>query len=232
VNAPREPEPLRVYVADARAFDAAQIDALVTPEDRERLARLGRPRRRAEYLAGRALLRFALERSTGRSARSHRLTVRPGGKPECVGGPAISVSHSGALVACATACGGEIGIDVQRRLEGRSTAALAHRHYRAAEIDWLRAAPAGAFYMLWALKEAYLKALGCSLFGGLDRLECRVVPPRIDARADAPAHLALYSVGDAFVGIAITGCTPPRIRIESAPAVSPPIRLIATGASV
>jgi 4'-phosphopantetheinyl transferase len=192
---------------------------------------LGRPRRRAEYLAGRALLRFALERSTGRSARSLRVTVRPDGKPECAGGPAISVSHSGALVACATAPGGEIGIDVQQPVEGRSTDALARRHYRAAEIDWLRSAPDGAFYMLWALKEAYLKALGCGVFGGLDRLECRVVPPRIDARADVPAHLALYSAGDAFVGIAVTGCAAPRIRIESAPAAAPPIRLIATGES-
>ena len=48
--------------------------------------------------------------------------------------------------------------------------------------------------MLWVLKEAYLKFLGCGLAGGLDLLECRVEPPLIEMRAAATAHLAVYSV--------------------------------------
>jgi 4'-phosphopantetheinyl transferase len=223
-------EPLRIYLADARALGADRIGGLVTEADREPLARLTHPRRRAEYLAGRALLRFALERATRRAAGSHRVIVRPDGKPECAGGPAISVSHSGVLVACATAPAGEIGVDVQQYHVRRSTEALARAHYCPAEIDWLRAAPPGAFYMLWTLKEAYLKALGCGLSGGLDRLECRIVPPRIDARADMPVHLALYSAGDAFLGVAITGCDAPLIEIERASAAAPPLRFIATTA--
>src|SRR5699024_606437 len=50
-----------LYYADTRSAPAAAIDGLVTDEDRARLSPAARPLRRAQYLAGRALLRFALE---------------------------------------------------------------------------------------------------------------------------------------------------------------------------
>ena len=50
--------------------------------------------------------------------------------------------------------------------------------------------------MLWVLKEAYLKALGSGLAGGLSSLECRIEPPAVVARtADGAAvpQLALLA---------------------------------------
>ena len=42
--------------------------------------------------------------------------------------------------------------------------------------------------MLWVLKEAYLKALGSGLAGGLSSLECRIEPPAVVAHtADGAA---------------------------------------------
>jgi phosphopantetheinyl transferase len=194
---------VRVVWADARTIDDAAIDALITDEDRQRLATLVTPRRRREYLLGRALLRRSLERHTRRAARSHRLGATPTGKLVCSDGPAVSLSHDEGLVICAISDAGDVGVDVQSPSRRRHTAEIAGLHFSAAERAWLERAPnADAFYWLWVLKEAYLKRLGTGLAGGLDRLECRVDPPRIVATAPTEAALALYSLGGAFVGIA------------------------------
>lgn len=227
---------LRAYLANVRDIGADDIAALVTDDDRLRLDARAHARRRVQYLAGRALLRFALECETGGPGRSHRLTTRPSGKLECAGGPAISLAHSAHWVACAIATDADVGIDVELPDPRRHTAEIASLHFSAAERDWLRSAPSDAFYHLWVLKEAYLKCLGRGLAGGLDRLECRIDSPTIEMHAATPASLALYSLGDAFVGIAAIGGAPREIRVERwspwcAPTAAPPIRFIAATAS-
>ena len=148
-------------------------------------------------------MRLGLQRFTGRPAKSQPLRTGPTGKPECVGGPAVSVSHSGHLVACAIAPTGQIGVDIELPLRRRRTDEIASQYFSPRESDWLRGQPCDRFYMLWVLKEAYLKATGLGFAGGLDALECRVDPPNIASRAaDAGAEpaLALYGVGAAFLG--------------------------------
>jgi 4'-phosphopantetheinyl transferase len=233
-NARVERNAIGLFYADARDVSAAAIDQWVTDEDRERLTAAARQLRRTQYLTGRALLRFALERWTGLPAASHRLRVREGGKPECMNGPAISVSHDRSSVACAITASGEIGVDVQHVESRRRTIDIARRYFSQAENAWLENARPDAFYMLWVLKEAYLKALGTGIAGGLDALECRVEPPMIDAKTAVPASLALYSVDGAYLGIAVLGCRVEESRIECwqpfRTSVSPPPRLIATSA--
>ena len=190
--------------ADARTVDDAAIEALATDEDRQRLAAFATPKRRREYMLGRALLRCALARHTGRPARSHRLETTATGKPFCVDGPALGLSHDGALVVCALSTIGEVGVDVQSPSPHRHTAEIAAHDFSAEERAWVeRASSVHAFYWLWVLKEAYLKQVGIGLAGKLDRLRCRIDPPVIDATAPTRASLALYSLGDAFVGLAI-----------------------------
>ena len=224
-----------LYYADTRSAPAAAIDRLVTDEDRERLSPAARPLRRAQYLAGRALLRFALERWTGLPAAAHRLRVREGGKLECLDGPAISVSHDGACIAVAVASHGEIGIDLQRAEPRRHTAEISRRHFSEAENAWLDDAGPEAFYELWVLKEAYLKARGTGLAGGLDSLECHIEPPVIEAKCDVPAALALYTLGDAYLGVAALERASTEIRAEcwqpGSAFAPPPPRLVATTAS-
>jgi len=196
---------LRLYYAAAWAATAEAAAAFVAAEDVASLSPAMHPRRRAEHLAGRALLRFALQDWTGRPARSHRLRVAPTGKPECIDGPALSVAHSGELIVCALASQGRIGVDVEFPARGRSIDAIAARHFSAEESAWVAVQPPERFHMLWVLKEAYLKALGLGLAGGLGTLTCRIAPPSIDAAvtnsADVPA-LALYAASGAFVAIA------------------------------
>jgi phosphopantetheinyl transferase len=136
------------------------------------------------------------------------------GKPECIDGPAISISHSGDLVACAISPAGCVGIDVQFPVPQRRTEAIARQYFTLDESAWLRGQHSDRFYMLWVLKEAYLKAVGVGLAGGLDALECRIDPPEIEATAADAVSVALYSVGPAFLAIATTGYRFSEVRVQ------------------
>ncbi len=186
------------------------VAAFVTPEDRQRITPAMAPRRRAEYLAGRALLRHAIAEHTGREAASLRIEVSATGKPECLDGPQISVSHSGATLVCALA-DVAVGVDVETA-PPRDIQGIAERYFTPAEVHWVAAHPAQRFCMLWVLKEAYLKALGVGLAGGLDSLECRITPPVIVARTvngSSLPQLKLLGREGSFVGIATLGSAGP-----------------------
>jgi 4'-phosphopantetheinyl transferase len=216
---------VHLYYADGRALTEEIAARLVTADDRRRLDAAMQPRRRTEYLSGRALLRHALERVTGRAAASFRIRVRPDGKPECVEGPAVSLSHSGDLAICAVTERGAVGIDVETRRPRTELGAIAERYFTPAEARWIAADPDVRFRMLWVLKEAYLKALGSGLAGGLAALECRIEPPAIVARVadggEAP-QLGLWSGQGCYVGLAVTDSQRLMVSVERfAPAAAP-----------
>jgi 4'-phosphopantetheinyl transferase len=218
--------------ADIGSFDESAHAGLIAAEDLAALGASTLPRRRAEHLAGRALLRFALERRTGRPALAHRLRMGANGKPECADGPPFSVSHSGKLVVCALAPRGRIGVDVELPRRPRDVRSIAARYFSAEESRWVGAEPR-RFFMLWVLKEAYLKALGVGLSGGLDALRCSIERTRIDAVArdgERPA-LALYEVADGFLALAALGCELGEVAAEQWSSGTPrsaPLRLVAS----
>jgi 4'-phosphopantetheinyl transferase len=205
---------VHIYYADAGALPEELAATLVTAEDRQRLDAQVHARRRTEYLMGRALLRYALERVTGRAAASFRIRGRPDGKPECEGGPPISLSHSGELAICAVAQCGAIGIDVETRRPRSELRAVAQRYFTAAEARWIEADPDARFRMLWVLKEAYLKALGSGLAGGLAALECRIEPPVIVATVTPAPRLTLWSGRGCYVGLAVVGSPPLAVAVQ------------------
>jgi len=228
--APRQA--IDLLYTDAAAFDERAHADLIAAEDLASLSPSTLPRRRAEHLAGRALLRLALERKTGRPAVAHQLRAGPNGKPECVDGPPFSVSHSGRLVVCALAPRGRIGVDVELPRRQRDVGSIAARYFSPDESRWVGTEPR-RFFMLWVLKEAYLKALGVGLSGGLDTLRCGIEGTRIDAVAlggETPA-LALYELADGFLALAGLGCELGEVAAErwspGAPPRSAPLRLVA-----
>ncbi len=195
------PSTLITY-ARVRDLEPAEMAPFSAAELR-RLTEIGTPRRRQQYLCGRSLLRHTLERWTGQPAGSHQLTTTEEGKPICVDGPAVSITHSGDLVACAVTGSGEIGIDLEIPDRRRKTSDIARSYFSGEEANWLETQPEDRFYMLWVLKEAHLKATGRGL-SGLDRLRCKVQPPRIEASStdDSLEGLGLYAMGDTFLALA------------------------------
>jgi 4'-phosphopantetheinyl transferase len=210
---------VHLHYADRRTLSTDAVAALVTAEDRQRVGVAMHPRRSAEYLAGRALLRRALALYTGKQAASFRLETSGDGKPSCVDGPAVSVSHSGDFIVCALADVQAVGVDVETGTP-RQLGPVAERYFTPAEARWVAADPEPRFRMLWVLKEAYLKCSGLGLAGGLSSLECDIEPPAIVARlaaGTAAPQLALLQSRGCHLGVAAIAAAPLEIVVHHTP---------------
>lgn len=161
----------------------------LTPSERTFAAGLERPRRRADWLAGRLAAKLATRRALEDAVGLSRLSVsyRPGGRPAATrdGDPLpgiwLAISHSGGVGLAAASSGSRpIGVDLERAtgwIEELSEYALS-----GAERARLPAT-AGEKEVLahWTLKEAALKALGLGL---------RVHPRRLEVEGDCSAAAA------------------------------------------
>lgn len=174
--------------------------------DSERQREFGSPARSRQFRCGRALLRLLLQEVTGEPAQNHDIQAQDGGKPVCVNGPAISLTHTNDVVACAVASHGLVGIDAETAGERHDVGRIADRFFSDREKTWLAGQSPDGFFMLWVIKEAFVKAHGQSIFGGLEKLRCIVNPPRIEASATEGdfRSLSLYRKADTFLALATT----------------------------
>lgn len=126
------------------------------------------PARRAQFLAGRWLLRELLARCHGGVPQDWQLTAPEQGPPT-VEAPAINtalhlaLSHSADLIACAVA-DMPVGVDLELPKRQRDLAALAAMCCDAREQAQLQRVDAAQrealFYAFWTAKEAWLKRHG------------------------------------------------------------------------
>ena len=180
--------------------------SLLSDAERLKIEDISGRQRRNVYFCGRALLRLLLQTVTGLTANWHTILTTDTGKPVCENGPGVSISHSKGVIACAAAVDGDVGVDVEFTDLGRDTGRLATEYFSPTENEWLSAQPQNRFYMLWVLKEAWLKAVGTGIAGGIGHLQCRINPPCIDVRLDHPIHcrLNLFEMSGAYIGLAAT----------------------------
>lgn len=154
----------------------AFINHWTCDEDSEYACRRRRAGDRKRSLAGRALLRFLLSNFFDRPADSWTFLLTAEGKPylSVQSGedrPGISISHSSAIVAAAMTLNGDIGIDVERRKNTRSMAAIARFAFGPREIEEAISS-VDAFYHIWTLREALAKASGVGLLGAANGKDC------------------------------------------------------------
>jgi 4'-phosphopantetheinyl transferase len=153
------------YLDATTAASDRLIGEFATLDDHADAARHHLPRRRRQSLAARALLRavLALE-GTGSPASPWHLLRSPQGYPNVAttgnARRSVSLAHSGAIVACAIAARGTIGVDVERIDAERPVAALARAAFGPTEIAEVEREGAMAFYRIWTLREALAKASG------------------------------------------------------------------------
>ncbi len=178
--------------------------ALLSADEALRAGQAKAEPRRLQLLCGRVLLRETLQRFTKTRASDHEIVVDERGKPHCKNGPALSIAHSGPFIVCAVSDSETIGVDIELSDRPRNSARIARHYFSAAEAAWLKTQNEDRFYMLWVLKEAWLKASGRGLSGGLDKLQCRVAPPLIEADTNEsePVNLHLFSIDNALLALA------------------------------
>jgi 4'-phosphopantetheinyl transferase len=186
---------------------------------------------RAAYIAAHALLRHTLSRGASIAPSEWRFRTSEGGKPELDAAMAppglhFSLSHTRGLAACAAGSVRALGIDAEAWCEP-APIELADHYFAPEEARFVTdLAPEerpSAFYRLWTLKEAYLKATGRGLAAALDSFAFSLEPTRlalVESGSAAAWQFAEFRPGLSH-SVALAVHSPAPIRIDAA-AVSPP----------
>ncbi len=148
-------------------------DTLLDDDERQRLAQFRRAQAADEFLLGRALLRATLGELLGRDPRRLAIERDADGKPQLRDGDGwrFNLSHGAGHVALALSRDGRVGIDIDSGARRNDIDGIAQRFFRPDEAAWLLSLPPAQrrekFFLLWTVKEAAVKALGCGIAGAL-----------------------------------------------------------------
>lgn len=210
---------------------AREFAALLSPDERERLAGYRSAHARHRFLLSRALLRIVLGQLTGRPPQSLRFARLPSGKPLLVDDPDLhfSLSHSGDWIALATSEHQPVGIDIEHPRRHRNIMRIAHRYFHPDECALLEAPPQSEtlrqFYRMWTLKEAFFKARGTGLAEGLGRINFArferdhrpLIDPELEGEIPWQFYYAENPQGDSHdFYLAVAGLDPDLDRLELA----------------
>jgi 4'-phosphopantetheinyl transferase len=155
---------------------------LLSDEEKRRCAAFHFDKHRTEYVISHAMLRLVLSEYAPVRPEEWQFLIGQWGKPE-IGGPALdtplcfNLSHADGFAVCVAGRVRQLGVDVEKMTRKASHEELAKRFFAAAEYEYLRNLPPGlqreAFFRIWTLKEAYIKAEGKGLAIPLDSFHFR-----------------------------------------------------------
>jgi 4'-phosphopantetheinyl transferase len=152
---------------------------VLSAAEQDRAQRFRFEKDRQLYVAAHAALRVLLASYEGIDTDQLDFVFGARGKP-AIAQPAASriqfnLSHSHELALLAITRDRAVGIDVEHVRENFSFQEVARRFFTAREAAVLSMLPEAlqgtAFYRCWTSKEAFLKAKGTGLSGGLDEVE-------------------------------------------------------------
>jgi 4'-phosphopantetheinyl transferase len=178
---------------------AGPIRALLDAAESRRAEAFLDPARSWQFVAGRAMLRQLLSGYLGVEPAAVQLETAAGGKPRLAGAHAgsglqFNLSHSRGVVVVAVGVGRRVGVDVEFCRPDLDVERLARRFFSPAELEQLLGLPASqrpaAFYAGWTRKEAYLKARGDGVAGGLRHFAVALRPGLAPALLACPGGLA------------------------------------------
>ncbi len=143
--------------------------ALLSAEERAKAERFAFAHDRDCYVAAHALTRATLSAFFARAPQDWTFVRGAHGKPRVdshdgSGRLCFNLSHTRGCVAVAVALDRDVGVDVERIAPDRADEEVARQLFAAAEFaalcDEPKAGRAEAFFDVWTLKEAYIKAVG------------------------------------------------------------------------
>lgn len=161
---------------DAPPGALAEDEATLSPAELERASRFASGRDKDRFVVARARLRRVLGDLLGCRPAAVELSQADGGKPSVVGSSLrFSASRSAGVALFAASWTMEIGIDLERMVEGREVERIAARFFTPGERQAIAALPGGqrlrAAFECWSCKEAYVKGTGNGLSAELASLE-------------------------------------------------------------
>lgn len=219
------------------AAHSPALAALLTDSEREQAASLKLEKVRLQYSASRACLRHILSLYTGLPPADLTFTTNACGKPALADapGPAFNLTHSGGLGLIAVFAGTTVGVDIEHSRRKDKLAGIAARVFSQSELaTWQALTPAaqpGAFYRLWTIKEAVLKAAGCGFSvspAEMDTGACITPPPGLERlTVSLPGHgsweVTAFSAADGYpAAVAVPRGTPPTLAFFTFENETPP----------
>lgn len=198
---PEEAQLWCFFYEDAWAADAsiaAAYDALITPEERQRVQAFRFEKHQRQCLAARALLRTVLSHHAPVAPADWRFGTGRNGKP-FIASPAehqtlhFNLAHTQDLVVCAVSRGhARLGVDVEALGRGASAAEIANSHFSPDENTLLKRVPAEhhhhAFIRLWTLKESFIKATGDGLSTPLNQFGFEIDAAPVQGPGSVPVQ--------------------------------------------
>jgi len=223
---------------EAEHVDGSVVDAwlgLLPPEELERYHRFLATAVRHRFLRARALVRTSLSEYCGVPPADWRFLADHRGRPQ-IDSPSpfsefhFNLSHTEGLVVCVVAGQSKVGVDVEWLKRRGRLLDLAERFFESEASAEIRSAPPerrrSLFLAHWTLKEAYLKATGLGLSGGMARPRFSLRDSTIEFAADScfeedPGAWSFVLAGptpEHLLALAIRGAEPgtPVVRYRSA----------------
>lgn len=187
------------------------IEVLATtlsPDESDRAHRFHFEKDRNRFIAARGILRSLLGTYLNLPPSQLQFTYSDRGKPSLSvptpGNLSFNLSHSKGLALYAVTLTSPIGIDVEYLRPMSDVLQLAKRFFSHSEYEVIsRLSPPErhrAFFTAWTAKEAYLKAIGSGLSGGLEKVEVSIDSGEvlkllsIDGDASLADLWSLYSI--------------------------------------
>ena len=200
---------------EAEPLSFAAAEALLSDDERARGRSFVTAPLRHRFVAGRARLRSLLGEHLGRDPRALAFAQNAFGKPRLTDHPSVhfSLSHSGDRAMLAVSDQREIGIDIER-VRPLDHLDLARRYFHPNEVAAIEGVKAPdeqllAFFRIWTLKEAVVKAIGKGLSIPLDTFDVSIAtspPTMVVAPEGAPRSWWLHqTTGDYCVALAVPG---------------------------
>jgi 4'-phosphopantetheinyl transferase len=167
--------------------EVRRLERLLTPDELERAEGFRDATLRCQYIVGRGIVRELIASYINQRPSDIRFCYGPWGKPELVCDATshtlkFNLSHSCGYAVLALTLAGKIGVDIERVGYIPEAEWIAQRYFSQAEQTEFFALPppmrTKAFFTIWSLKEAYLKALGFGWGNPNGVIELNVSPDR------------------------------------------------------
>ncbi|MGD1702459.1 4'-phosphopantetheinyl transferase family protein [Dapis sp. BLCC M229] len=160
-----------------------ELSTILSPDEIERANRFYFERDKNRFIIARGTLRKIISRYLNIEPKKLQFSYSDHGKPYLKNTSILfNLSHSQDLALYAVTKVNLIGIDLEYIRPMNDAESLAKRFFSAQEYNLISQLPPQkqqeTFFKLWTCKEAYLKATGDGLAGGLEKVEISLIPEK------------------------------------------------------
>lgn len=208
-----KPNQLHLWIADLDVSESLikSLSETLSNDEKIRAQRFRFPQHQNRFIVARGLLRKTLADYLRIKPAHIKFEYNQKGKPRISGGGIdrleFNISHSQNLALYGITLNRPIGVDLEYIRDFEQVEPIAQRFFTPQEYQQIKSLPKPqqqeTFFRAWTAKEAYLKATGEGLSGGLDTVEIelnRKQPLKlisINQNPQAANHWRLYELNPA-----------------------------------